>query len=583
MPEFDKEEGSRKEVKSSGVNTSRLKENGQQRPIHTAGFRTSALEHRTGKGPGSQTEVAECDIDVNKDLGDILLIGLSMERYLCFPLDDWFCQYVHVTSPSGQIYQFPFYQWISKLMTVEIPEGKGVITTGNTPSALKRQRQIELEKNREIYRWKVYAEGVPSCIDVANDEIENLPPNDQLLKEGNFGNKTGSSGFEITLKGFTSNTEPWHKFEDIRMVSFLRRTHISDIVSEIWKEDSFFGSQYLNGINPTLIRKCFKIPENFPVDERMVASSLGTSTNLNKELQDGNIYLADYEILEKIPSTNIINGKPQYIAAPLCLLWKNSQDQLVPIAIQLSQTPGDDAPVFLPGDSENDWLLAKIWVRNAECQLHEFDAHFLRTHLLAEVFSIATLRQLSMGHPVYKLIIPHLRHTLGINVFSRKHIVGPKGLFDQKQGVPSRLESKASLIKYLTMMIFTCSAQHSAVNNGQLDYFSWMPNCPSSMNSPPPKAKGVTTMETILKALPDVSTTAVSIITFLTISKGTLDRRCLGNYPDVRFTENTIQKFIKKFQDRLAEISTFIQERNRTMHLPYYYLDPSVIENSVSM
>lgn len=57
------------------------------------------------------------------------------------------------------------------------------------------------------------------------------------------------------------------------------------IVSKIWKEDSFFGSQYLNGINPTLIKKCFKIPGNFSVDEQMVASSLGTSTSLETELQ----------------------------------------------------------------------------------------------------------------------------------------------------------------------------------------------------------------------------------------------------------------------------------------------------------
>lgn len=56
-------------------------------------------------------------------------------------------------------------------------------------------------------------------------------------------------------------------------------------MNEIWKEDSFFGSQYLNGVNPILIKKCFKIPENFPVDEHMVAPSLGASTNLEKELK----------------------------------------------------------------------------------------------------------------------------------------------------------------------------------------------------------------------------------------------------------------------------------------------------------
>lgn len=73
----------------------------------------------------SPFQVTEFDINVEKDIGELLLVRLTMERYLNFLLDDWFCQYVNVTSPSGQLYQFPFYQWISKPGSVEVPEGKG--------------------------------------------------------------------------------------------------------------------------------------------------------------------------------------------------------------------------------------------------------------------------------------------------------------------------------------------------------------------------------------------------------------------------------------------------------------------------
>ncbi|XP_073469609.1 hydroperoxide isomerase ALOXE3-like [Aquarana catesbeiana] len=622
--------------------------------------------------------VAEFDINETKDLGELLLVRVSLECYLKFILDVWFCQFVSVTCPNGQLYQFPFYQWITKPDPVEIPEGKGVVITGNTHPTLLKQRKAELEMNQEMHKWKVYAEGVPHCIDVEDDDVSKLPANDQysLLKEYSLGYNLLSTGFEAMLKGFLFNEGSWPSLEDIRLLSSLRKSHNSGIVSEIWKEDSFFGSQYLNGINPTLIKKCFKIPRNFSVCEQMVASSLGTSTNLETELQDGHIFIADYKILEKIP-TNTIKEKKQYLAAPMCLLWKNPQDQLVPIAIQLSQTPGEHTPVFLPSDSKFDWLLAKIWVRNSDFQVHEIDAHFLRTHLLAEVFSIATIRQLPLGHPLHKLLIPHFRYTLEINALMRKQLTGHKGLFDQcvvignggvpvllkramkgvtysslclpdniasrgmdsipnylyrddgmkiwsavesfvsniinyyytsdvmvredpelqawvaeifKEGflqnksseLPSSFESTASLIHYLTMVIFTCSAQHAAVNSGQYDLYSWMPNGPTTMRSPPPTAKGAT-MQVILKALPDVNTTALGMTTVWTLSNEPSDRRRLGNYRTIRFTERTPHQFIKEFHVKLAEISKCIQERNKTMHLPYPYLDPSEIENSVSI
>ncbi|XP_068121985.1 hydroperoxide isomerase ALOXE3-like [Hyperolius riggenbachi] len=622
--------------------------------------------------------VSDFEIHVLRDIGELLLVRLSTERYKTFNVDAWYCRYVNVTSPTGHLYQFPVYTWIPTSTPVEIPEGKGQILTEDLHPRLLEQRKTELLRKREAYRWKAVAEGVPQGIDVT--DAKDFPPNERFsykkLKSFQDGLQALVSRF--MADGYLTCKESWTDLEDIKLVAFVRKSNISEIVSKLWKEDFFFGHQYLNGYNPVLIKKCLKIPENFPVDDRMVAHSLGTCTSLQNEIESGNLFLADYKILDGFPGNKSVNGKQQYLAAPLCLLWKNPQDQLLPIAIQLSQTPGDHSPIFLPNEHEYDWLLAKMWVHNSEFQVHELISHFLKVHVLAGTFTVATNRQLPMSHPVYKLIIPHLRFTLEIYLLASVKLIGPGGLFDQatsfgsseiggflkkameevtysslclpddiqargletvpnylyredgmkvwaaiesfvssvvnhyytsdemvrgdpelqawvaeiftkgfqenaSSGIPSSLETKASLIKYLTMVIFRCSAQHSAVGGSQFDFYSWIPNGPTTMKNPPPTAKGVTTMETILATLPDVNTSATAVSSIWVLTHEPEDQRTLGNFPDVRFTEEEVQKSIKAFQDKLAEISKYIQERNESSPLPYPYLDPSIIENSVSV
>ncbi|XP_067304188.1 polyunsaturated fatty acid 5-lipoxygenase-like [Pseudorasbora parva] len=194
-----------------------------------------------------------------------------------------------------------------------------------------------------------------------------------------------------------------------------------------WSKDYMFGYQFLNGCNPVMIRKCEDLPENFPVTDEMVEGSLKRDVTLQQELEAGNIFIADYKILDEVPTSS-----PRlYLAAPICLLYKNRLDQIVPIAIQLSQNPGEKSPIFLPSDKDYDWMLAKMWVKSADFIVHQLVTHLLKTHLISEVFEMAMYRQLSAVHPVYKLLKPHVRFTIAINAAARGKLVNEGGVFNK--------------------------------------------------------------------------------------------------------------------------------------------------------
>lgn len=60
-------------------------------------------------------------------------------------------------------------------------------------------------------------------------------------------------------------------------------------------------------------------------------------------------------------------------------------------------------------------------------------------------------------------------------------------------------------------------------------------------------------------------------------------QRPLGTYPEEHFTEEASRQSIAAFQSHLAQISQDIRVRNQGLVLPYTYLDPPLIESSISI
>ncbi|XP_049425140.1 hydroperoxide isomerase ALOXE3-like isoform X2 [Epinephelus fuscoguttatus] len=525
------------------------------------------------------------------------------------------------------------------------------------------------------YRWHEHAEGIPHCMKA--EDLSDLPSEVQFsfTKDAEFKLTAAFGLVELKVKGLADSRKNWHDIDAIKGVFWCKNTDISDYVQEHWKEDAFFAYQFLNGVNPMLIRRCSALPDNFPVTDDMVFPS--GQFSLENEMEEGNIFLCDYKRLEGVKA-NIIHDKQQYLMAPLVLLHKTPDDKLMPVAIQLKQTPAEDNPIFLPTDSEYDWLTAKIFVRSADFNEHQINSHLLRTHLLAEVFAVSLLRNMDRTHPLYKVLAPHTRYTLHINFLARDHLISETGVFttfaasggegmvtlmqkslssvtysslcipeditergledvpnfyyrddglklwdiihryvqgvlsfyyknndavkedddlqkwigdifehgflsQEGTGIPQSFTTVKELVKFVTMVIFTCSAQHSAVNAGQYDYGGWMPNTPISLQLPPPKTKGTTSEATMLQTLPDMGTTANGMAVMWLLSKPSSDFVVLGKSLEYHHSEEIPSHYIKAFQGELQTLSARIKIRNIGLEVPYTYLDPAVIENSVAI
>lgn len=60
-------------------------------------------------------------------------------------------------------------------------------------------------------------------------------------------------------------------------------------------------------------------------------------------------------------------------------------------------------------------------------------------------------------------------------------------------------------------------------------------------------------------------------------------QRPLGHFPDIHFVEDAPRRSMDTLRRRLAQISHNIRQRNKCLPVPYYYLDPVLIENSISI
>jgi len=155
------------------------------------------------------------------------------------------------------------------------------------------------------------------------------------------------------------------------------------------------------------------------------------------------------------------------------------------------------------------------------------------------------------------------------------------GFGDNESG---KVLSLAYLQQAVTMLIFTCSAQHAAVNFTQHDFAGYPPNMPAAGYTPPPKAKQQNTKEW-LDLLPPVNMSAQQVELVFLLSA--VYYTSLGQYKKNYFSDPAIAPLLKNFTTELTKIEATITARNEQTNeagmMPYTYLLPSKIPQSINI
>lgn len=483
-------------------------------------------------------------------------------------------------------------------------------------------------------------------------------------------------------------------------------------ISYHFLEDRAFAAQRVAGANPLVINRISALPDHFPVTEQQFQAVMGEGESFQTALNDGRVYLADYQILKEIVPGTVdtkVKGKPEtlqkYSFAPLALFAiapGNCPGRLLtPIAIQCNQDAG--SPIFTPPSLEASegerlaWRMAKTVVQIADGNYHELISHLGRTHLWIEPIALGTYRRLGTEHPLGKLLLPHFEGTFFINNAAAKSLISPDGIVDKllfgtiqssvqlsvkgakgypfsfndsmlpqtfaARGVddrqklpdypyrddalliwhaihdwveaylqlfykddhavrndgklqawlqelradnggqmtdigevtPEDSEPKIRTLDYLidatTLIIFTCSAQHAAVNFPQASMMAFVPNMPLAGFREAPDAETASEAD-YFSLLPPLGLAEQQLDTVYTL--GSVYYTQLGHYKANQvdldeidqhpyFTDPQIAHPLKAFQNKLQEIELIIQDRNETRPTYYDTLLPSQIPQSTNI
>ncbi|XP_044470116.1 linoleate 13S-lipoxygenase 2-1, chloroplastic-like [Mangifera indica] len=233
-----------------------------------------------------------------------------------------------------------------------------------------------------------------------------------------------------------------------------------------WFRDEEFARQTLAGLNPL----CIKLVTEWPLKSTLDPAVYGppeskiTTELLEREIKgfmtvdeaikQKKLFILDYHdlMLPFVQKVRTLKNTTLYGSRTVFFLTPGGT--LRPLAIELVRPPMDGKPqwkeVYTPSWHSTDcwlWRLAKAQVLAIDSGYHQLISHWLRTHCCTEPYIIATNRQLSVMHPIYRLLHPHFRYTMEINALARQKLINADGIIESSFS-PGKLSAELGSAVY---------------------------------------------------------------------------------------------------------------------------------------
>ena len=150
---------------------------------------------------------------------------------------------------------------------------------------LENERRDQLIKRKQQYQWQKYTDttGLPSSI---KGSTKDLPDDEEFgfSKNVDFVKNVLEGALKTQLAGVLTSVDDLGDYADL-FKGLEDKVPLEIKKAGRWTSDVEFGRQILNGVNPVVIEKCTKIPENFHVTGDLVAPFLTRGKTLTQEIE----------------------------------------------------------------------------------------------------------------------------------------------------------------------------------------------------------------------------------------------------------------------------------------------------------